>query len=118
MLGLGGALGLGGRRPFGHANLLLRFGVDAGHLMVGSVMAVPAGLICTKMLWPETEQSKTLGTVTKGGATLPVHRFRFAYLASFLRSYVQVLDLDATAAGGSFETVVFSLGEPTAPKGS
>ena len=59
-----------------------------------------------------------LGTVTKGGATLPVHRFRFAYLASFLRSYVQVLDLDATAAGGSFETVVFSLGEPTAPKGS
>ena len=30
VLGLGGALGLGGRRPFGHANLLLRFGVDAG----------------------------------------------------------------------------------------
>jgi CNT family concentrative nucleoside transporter len=33
--------------------------------MVGSVMAVPAGLICTKMLWPETEHSETMGTVGK-----------------------------------------------------
>ena len=41
--------------------LYVSFGVDAGHLMVGSVMAVPAGLICTKMLWPETEQSQTMG---------------------------------------------------------
>jgi len=45
--------------------LYVGFGVDAGHLMVGSVMAVPAGLICTKMLWPETEQSKTMGTVSE-----------------------------------------------------
>jgi CNT family concentrative nucleoside transporter len=45
--------------------LYVGFGVDAGHLMVGSVMAVPAGLICTKMLWPETERSETLGTVGK-----------------------------------------------------
>lgn len=45
--------------------LYVGFGVDAGHLMVGSVMAVPAGLICTKMLWPETESSQTLGTVAK-----------------------------------------------------
>lgn len=45
--------------------LYVGFGVNAGHLMVGSVMAVPAGLICTKMLWPETEQSKTMGSVTK-----------------------------------------------------
>lgn len=44
--------------------LYVGFGVDAGHLMVGSVMAVPAGLICTKMLWPETEPSQTMGTVT------------------------------------------------------
>jgi CNT family concentrative nucleoside transporter len=33
--------------------------------MVGSVMAVPAGLICTKILWPETERSETLGRVGK-----------------------------------------------------
>jgi CNT family concentrative nucleoside transporter len=35
----------------------------AGQLMVASVMAVPAGLICSKMLWPETEPSQTMGTV-------------------------------------------------------
>lgn len=45
--------------------LYVSFGVAAGHLMVGSVMAVPAGLICTKMLWPETEVSQTMGTVAK-----------------------------------------------------
>lgn len=37
----------------------------AGQLMVASVMAVPAGLICSKMLWPETERSHTLGKVDK-----------------------------------------------------
>jgi len=45
--------------------LYVSFGVPAGHLMVGSVMAVPAGLICTKMLWPETETSQTMGSVSK-----------------------------------------------------
>ncbi|GAB4142158.1 MAG: nucleoside transporter [Planctomycetota bacterium] len=35
----------------------------AGHLMVASVMAVPAGLVCSKILWPETEVPKTLGRV-------------------------------------------------------
>ncbi len=45
--------------------LYVGLGVNAGHLMVASVMAVPAGLICTKMLWPETEKSATMGTVGK-----------------------------------------------------
>ncbi|HIE69426.1 MAG TPA: NupC/NupG family nucleoside CNT transporter, partial [Planctomycetes bacterium] len=45
--------------------LYVGFGADPGHLMVGSVMAVPAGLVCTKMLWPETEKSETMGTVGK-----------------------------------------------------
>ncbi|MHC5073133.1 MAG: NupC/NupG family nucleoside CNT transporter, partial [Planctomycetota bacterium] len=45
--------------------LYVGFGIDAGHLMVASVMAVPAGLICTKMLWPETEQSETMGKVVR-----------------------------------------------------
>jgi CNT family concentrative nucleoside transporter len=45
--------------------LYVGFGVSAGHLMVGSVMAVPAGLVCTKILWPETERSETLGRVGK-----------------------------------------------------
>jgi CNT family concentrative nucleoside transporter len=37
----------------------------AGQLMVASVMAVPAGLVCSKMLWPETEPSQTMGTVAR-----------------------------------------------------
>jgi CNT family concentrative nucleoside transporter len=45
--------------------LYVGFGVPAGHLMVASVMAVPAGLLCTKMLWPETETSQTMGTVAR-----------------------------------------------------
>ncbi|HEB52724.1 MAG TPA: NupC/NupG family nucleoside CNT transporter [bacterium] len=45
--------------------LYVGFGIAPGHLMVGSVMAVPAGLICTKMLWPETEKSQTMGVVTR-----------------------------------------------------
>ena len=45
--------------------LYVQFGVQAGHLMVASVMAVPAGLICAKMLVPETETPATLGHVGK-----------------------------------------------------
>lgn len=41
------------------------FGVAPGHLMVASVMAVPAGLVCTKVLWPETETSETMGRVDR-----------------------------------------------------
>ncbi|MEE2888539.1 MAG: nucleoside transporter C-terminal domain-containing protein [Planctomycetota bacterium] len=55
--------------------LYVGFGVEAGHLMVASVMAVPAGLVCTKMLWPETEESETMGTVAhtaKSEAKSPV----------------------------------------------
>lgn len=45
--------------------LYVGFGISAGHLMVGSVMAVPAGLICTKILYPETEASETMGSVQR-----------------------------------------------------
>ncbi|MBX3234061.1 MAG: hypothetical protein KIT84_32870 [Labilithrix sp.] len=48
-----------------------------------------------------------------------VRRYRFAYLASFTQSYVQVIDLDnAVPSTATFERVVFTLGEPTNPKGS
>lgn len=49
---------IGGDDPVARAEI-------AGHLMVASVMAVPAGLVCGKLLWPETERSETLGTVAK-----------------------------------------------------
>jgi hypothetical protein len=42
--------------------------------------------------------------------------YRFAYVASFTQSYLQVIDLDE--AQPTFESVVFTLGKPTPPKGS
>ena len=43
--------------------LYVGFGIEPGHLMVASVMAVPAGLVCSKILLPETEVSETMGRV-------------------------------------------------------
>jgi DNA-binding beta-propeller fold protein YncE len=43
-------------------------------------------------------------------------RYRFAYIASFTDSYVQVIDLDARQR--TFETTVYNLGYPTPPKGT
>jgi hypothetical protein len=47
-----------------------------------------------------------------------IRRYRFAYLGNFTESYVQVIDLDNFARSATFERVVFTLGRPTAPKGS
>ncbi|MCL2777497.1 MAG: hypothetical protein FWD73_05795 [Polyangiaceae bacterium] len=45
--------------------------------------------------------------------------YRFAYVASFTNSYVQLIDLDnAQSDRTTFETVVFTLGQPTNPKGT
>lgn len=45
--------------------------------------------------------------------------YRFGYIASFTNSFVQVLDLDNTPENRStFETIVFTLGTPTNPKGT
>jgi YVTN family beta-propeller protein len=45
--------------------------------------------------------------------------YRFAYVASFTNSYVQVIDLDDSQPNKStFETVVYTLGSPTVPKGN
>lgn len=41
----------------------VRFGVDAGHLMAASVMSAPAALVMAKIIYPETEESKTRGIV-------------------------------------------------------
>lgn len=48
-----------------------------------------------------------------------LRRYSFAYVASFTNSFVQVIDLDnSRAQNASYETVVFTLGQPTVPKGS
>jgi len=38
-------------------------GVNAGHLITASVISAPAALLIAKVMQPETEQSKTMGTV-------------------------------------------------------
>ncbi len=38
-------------------------GIDAGHLLAASVMSAPAALVMSKMMFPETEESQTAGTV-------------------------------------------------------
>ncbi len=53
--------------------LYVLYGIEPGHLMVASVMAVPAGLICTKMLWPETEKSETMGKVVRSAESEAVN---------------------------------------------
>lgn len=50
---------------------------------------------------------------------LDLKKYRFAYLASFTESFVQVIDLDGSRPDKStYEQVVFNLGQPTPPKGS
>ncbi len=41
----------------------VRFGIDAGHLLAASVMSAPAALVMAKLMYPETEESKTAGHV-------------------------------------------------------
>ena len=48
-----------------------------------------------------------------------IRRYRFAYLASFTQSFVQVIDLDnAVPNPATYERIVYTLGRPTNPKGS
>jgi concentrative nucleoside transporter, CNT family len=42
----------------------VRFGVDPGHLLAASVMSAPAALVVAKIMFPETEDSPTRGSVT------------------------------------------------------
>jgi hypothetical protein len=64
----------------------------------------------------------TVGYVPSPGAAqvdIPLPHYRFAYVASFTNSYVQVIDLDNSEPNKeTFETVVYTLGTPTVPKGN
>lgn len=39
------------------------FGIKASYLLTASIMAAPGALVIAKMVWPETEESKTKGKV-------------------------------------------------------
>jgi YVTN family beta-propeller protein len=55
-------------------------------------------------------------TPAQNAAAPLLKTYRFAYVASFTQSFVQVIDLDQSQP--TFENVVFTLGNPTPPKGS
>jgi len=60
-------------------------------------------------------------TPVDGGPSvnIPLPRYRFAYVGSFTNSYVQVIDLDnSEPSKATFETVVYTLGAPSVPKGN
>jgi DNA-binding beta-propeller fold protein YncE len=57
------------------------------------------------------------------GGPADLHDYRFAYLALFTTSYLQMIDLDNSIRNPAislftFENVVFTLGTPTQPKGT
>jgi hypothetical protein len=55
---------------------------------------------------------------TRQPPELALKTYRFAYVASFTQSFVQVIDLDQSAKSSqTFESIVFTLGRPTKPKG-
>jgi CNT family concentrative nucleoside transporter len=41
----------------------VNFGAKAEYLLTASIMAAPAALVISKIVWPETEESQTMGTV-------------------------------------------------------
>jgi hypothetical protein len=47
-----------------------------------------------------------------------LRRYRFAYLASFTQSFMQLIDLDNAASPVTYERIVYTVGLPTNPKGS
>ncbi|OJY31511.1 MAG: hypothetical protein BGO98_15890 [Myxococcales bacterium 68-20] len=50
---------------------------------------------------------------------LQLRRYRFAYVASFMQSFVQILDLEkALPNPATYGKVVYTLGRPTNPKGT
>jgi hypothetical protein len=73
--------------------------------------------VATNALVPEDlRPDPRLQTAEQKAMAPPLKRYRFAYVASFTQSYVQVIDLDQSQP--TFESVVFTLGNPTPPKGS
>lgn len=66
----------------------------------------------------DVAQHKPVSVVQRPGDQ-DIRPYRFAYLASFTQSYVQLIDLDnAVPATQTFEKIVYTLGRPTNPKGS
>lgn len=98
------------------------FVIDPDSLEVENVLHVGAGPYAMTFDPFTLEDVATHQQVPMDGrepASSGLRRYRFAYVASFTNSFVQLIDLDnAQADRSTFERVVFTLGRPTAPKGS
>jgi hypothetical protein len=81
-----------------------------------NVGPLPAAMGFDPFTLDEVATHAAVGADPRQDPTLGLKKYRFAYVASFKQSYVQVIDLDQSQP--TYESVVFTLGKPTVPKGS
>lgn len=124
--------------PAGVSRLQLAPIVDRDGALALRLFAVCFDSSAVVVIDPETRQLERILRVGRGPAALAFDPFdmaaairhdvvprdengdltyRFGYLASFTESFIQVIDLDRSdPTSPTFEKVVFTLGDPTAPK--
>ena len=94
--------------------------IDPNHLDLALVQTIYVGPGPFAMAFDpfNLQDVATNAHVTKDPRQTQVdlNTYRFAYVASFTQSFVQVIDLDQQQP--TFESVVYTLGNPTPPKGS
>jgi hypothetical protein len=71
-----------------------------------------------------SDPTKSVPPIDTRYTDVSLRTYRYAYVASFTQSYLQVIDLDnepqpnsGLAGSSTFESVVFTVGNPTPPKG-
>jgi hypothetical protein len=124
-------------RPDGTAAYALRVFVvcfDAGAVFIfdpevlaaSGSLATPENVIYTgagtgpfAMAFDPISPQCSVNDTSGGPCPVPGAGYRFGYIANFTQSFVQMIDLDNTSpyAAQTFEQVVFTLGQPTLPKG-
>jgi DNA-binding beta-propeller fold protein YncE len=93
--------------------------IDPDTRQLESVIRTGAGPFAMAFDPFDLEEVARRETVPPDPRNASIKKYRFAYIASFLHSYIQVLDLDGSGPDKTtFETIVFNLGTPTPPKGS
>lgn len=69
--------------------------------------------------WQDVATNAVVPVDSRQPAALGLKRYSFAYVASFTRSYMQIIDLDGSQpTADTFYSIVFTLGTPTPPKGT
>jgi len=102
------------------ANLVFVFNPDTGTVEnIVRVAPGPFAMAFDPFSLYEVAARRQLGVPVAASPGDPdaLSPYRFAYVASFSRSYLQVIDLDV-ARTPTFETVVYTLGFETIPKGT